>query len=282
MYKAAFTTLVILFLLSGCKKNLKDQEDKIYSRHLQRHVTLRILSTPVPSDKSDFNLLILNDGQDMDQLRIKSIVDSLYDVKKLEPLLIVGIQAGDRMKEFGVSGMPDYEGRGNRADKYAAFIHNELYYFIKKKAGVRKFNSIAIAGNSLGGLSALDIAWDHSDRFDMVGVFSGSFWWRNLDAADSSYSDLNNRIMISKIRSSKKRPHLKYWFYSGNMEETNDRDHDGVIDVTDDTRDLAELIQRKNICPPGDIICKVDQEGKHDYTSWSRQMPAFLLWAFGK
>ena len=51
--------------------------------------------------------------------------------------------------------------------------------------------------------------------------------------------------MHAKIRSSKKKPHLQYWFYAGGKEEEGDRDKDGVIDVIDDTQDLAALIKSK-------------------------------------
>lgn len=62
----------------------------------------------MPDDKSDLNLLLLNDGQDLGKLYVKEIVDSLYRKKLIKPLIIVGIIAGDRNKEYGVSEMPDY------------------------------------------------------------------------------------------------------------------------------------------------------------------------------
>ena len=63
-----FTNLLILllaaaFTLSSCKKKIKQQEDEIYSRHLQEHIKLTIISTPMPDDKGKMNLLLLNDGQ---------------------------------------------------------------------------------------------------------------------------------------------------------------------------------------------------------------------------
>lgn len=269
-------------ILSGCKSTIKLQEDKIYSRHLQRHVSLTIISTPVPTNRSEINLLLLNDGQNLEQLLVKKIVDSLYNIKQLKPLIIVGVHAGDRDKEYGVTGYPDFEGRGDKADKYAAFIINELYPFAKKNAGVRKFSSVVISGCSLGGLSALDIAWDHADKIDKVGIFSGALWWRNKNSNDSAYSDKKNRIIINKIRSSKKKPHLSYWFYTGGREETGDRDKDGIIDVTDDTRDVVELIKSKNVVTREKIINIEDRVGIHDYSSWSQQFPFFIIWAFGK
>ena len=236
----------------------------------------------MPDDKTTLNLLLLNDGQEMGQFNIKKIVDSLYSKNLIKPLLIIGIHAGNRMKEYGVSGYPDFKNRGDKADSYDAFINNELYPFAKKNATVRKFRSVVIAGCSMGGLSAFDIAWSHADKIDKVGVFSGAFWWRDKDDKAVDYADDKNRIMINKIRSSKKKPGLKYWFYTGGKEEDGDRDKDLIIDVTDDTKDLIELIKSKNVCLPDDILYTEDTNGKHDYASWSKQLPAFLIWAFGK
>lgn len=271
-----------IFLTQSCGHKIKENKDSIYSRHLQKHIDLEILSTPVPKDKSTFNLLLLNDGQDIEQLRVKTIIDSLYREKLLQPLVVVAINAPDRMQDYGVAGYADYKKNGTAAEKYAAFVDDELIPFIKKNSGVRKFNSITIAGCSLGGLSAFDIAWDHADKIDKVGVFSGSFWYRDKDQTDSTYSDDKDRLIINKIRSSRKRPHLKYWFYVGDNEEIADRDKDGIIDVVDDTKDLIDLIKKKNVCPPGDIAYTESKDGQHNYDSWSHEFPQFLLWAFGK
>ena len=148
-----------IFLLSACGAKIKETKDSIYSRHLQKHIDLIIISTPVPKEKNSFNLLLLNDGQDIEMLRVKIIIDSLYKKNLLQPLLVVAVNAFDRMQEYGVAGYADYKNNGTSAEKYAAFVDDELYPFIKKRAGVRKFNSITIAGCSLGGLSAFDIAW---------------------------------------------------------------------------------------------------------------------------
>jgi len=87
--------------------------------------------------------------------------------------------------------------------------------------------------------------------------------------------------MMNKLKASRKKPALQYWFYAGGKEEDGDRDKDGIIDVVDDTKDLAELIKNKNISMPGDIVFTEDANGKHDHTAWRKQFPAFLVWAFG-
>ena len=113
-------------------------------------------------------------------------------------------------------------------------------------------------------------------------MLSGSFWFRDKDAADPDYSDDKDRIILNKIRSSRKRPHLKYWFYAGGKEETADRDKDGIIDVIDDTKDLVDLIKKKNVCPPQDVVYTESKDGQHNYDSWSRVFPQFLIWAVGR
>ncbi len=279
-FKLFLFALLAGIFVYGCKSKIKQREDEIYSRHLQEHIKLTIISTPMPDDKGSMNLLLLNDGQDAGQFGVKEIVDSLFGKKLIQPLIIVAIHTGDRMQEYGVSGFPDYQQNGSRADKYASFIDNELYDFVKKKAGVRKFKTVGMAGCSQGGLSAFDIAWDNADKIDKVGVFSGSFWWRDKGASAIDYTDENNRIMLHKIRSSRKRPKLKYWFYAGSAEENGDRDKDGITDVVDDTKDLIEIIKNKNICPPSDIVYIGSADGKHEYASWRKALPGFLIWAF--
>ncbi len=274
--------IICIIMLAACKSKIKENKDSVYSRHLQKHMNLTIINTLVPDNKNDFNLLLINDGQDLEKLRVKEIIDSLYRKKMINPLVVVAINADDRMNEYGVADMPDYQNNGTAAAKYSAFVDDELYPFIKKQTGVRKFNSITITGCSLGGLSAFDIAWDHADRIDKVGVFSGSFWLRDKDAKAADYSDDKDRLIINKIRSSRKKPHLKYWFYVGGNEEKGDRDKDGIIDVIDDTKDLIELIKSKNVCSPDDIVYTEVKEGTHDYSWWSNMFPQFLIWAAGK
>ncbi len=216
----------------------------------------------------------------MEKLHVKETMDSLFKEGKLLPIVIIGVEAGDRMQEYGVADKPDYLGRGSKAGLYDAFINDELYPYTKKESGVRKFRSLVIAGCSLGGLSAFDIAWNHPDKISKVGVFSGSFWWRDKSSDDSTYSDEKNRIMYSKLKASRKKPGLQYWFYAGAAEEKSDRDKDSIIDVIDDTKDIINLLEKKNVVTTDGIVYRELPTGVHDYSSWSIVFPEFLIWAF--
>ncbi len=274
--------LGVLSIGATCHKPVIQTDISMYSYNLEANVELTIISTPMPSNPLSMNLLLLNDGQDLGQWGVFHIVDSLFKKNKIQPLLIVGIHAHDRMQDYGVSGHPDYGGHGAKAATYAKFIDEELMEFIEKRTGIEKFHSIAVAGCSLGGLSAFDYAWDHADKIDKVGVFSGSFWWRDKSATDSTYSQEANRIMINKVRSSTHASKLKYWFYAGTSEENSDRDNDGIIDVIDDTQDLMHTIRMKEDPDPSSMIYVQGEGALHDYPYWKKVLPAFLLWGFGR
>jgi enterochelin esterase-like enzyme len=283
MQKKYFIPLLCFALTAfgmGCKKKIKVQEDEVYSRHLQRQVKLSIISTPIPDDKSTLNVLFLNDGQDLEKLNVKEITDSLYKKGLIQPLIIVGIIAGNRDKEYGVSENPDYKGRGDKADKYAAFIDDELYPFTKKKAGVRKFKTVVLAGWALGGLSAFDISWNNGDKIDKVGVFSGSFLFTDKSLDDSAYSDADNRILLNKIKSSRKKPKLEYWFYGDAAAENGIRYKDSV--AINHTKDLIALLKTKNLPTASEISYSESEGNENNYTGWRHQLPSFLVWAFGK
>jgi enterochelin esterase-like enzyme len=275
-----FAIALTIFLFSNCSTKPAKQEDDIFSRRLQRKVHLTILNTKLPKDPAQWNLLLLNDGNEFEKLDVEKIIDSLYNAKKIGPLVVVAIHAGDRMQEYGISNKPDFMGRGAKADDYSEFVGLELLPFIRKKTGANKFRTVAIAGASLGGLSAFDVAWNNATKIDKAGIFSGSFWWRDKDAADKDYDDEKNRIILSKIRASRKTSDQQYFFYYGLKEETSDRDGDGIIDVADDTKDLIHDLQKFRKIPSSSITVVENKEGRHDWPWWRESFPAFLDWAF--
>ena len=43
-------------IFSACKSRIKQQDDKLYSRHLQKKVSLTIITTPMPDNKEEMKL----------------------------------------------------------------------------------------------------------------------------------------------------------------------------------------------------------------------------------
>ncbi len=259
------------------------ENDIIQSTWLQREVQLDFYLPRSVADPSQMSLLLINDGQNMKELALDAILEQLYDGTLIGPLLCVAIHAGvERKMEYGVAGQTDYLGRGAKAGAYISFILEELIPYIKKTYKIPSFKEKAVAGFSLGGLSALDMVWNHPARFTKAGVFSGSLWWRSIDQTEKEYDDHQHRIMHQEIRKGSYQPGLKFFFQCGNMDETKDRNNNGIIDSIDDTLDMVKELVAKGYDEQRDIHYLEMPEGRHDIATWAKAMPEFLKWGWGK
>ncbi len=253
----------------------------INSTLLEREVTCTVLMSEEDMLAEPINLLLLNDGQELENLAFTQTLEQLYNYNKIKPILVVAIHAGeDRLQEYGIAGKPDFKARGAKANIYTQFITTELLPYIKQETGFTEFATTAYAGFSLGGLSAFDIGWNNADVFNKVGVFSGSFWWRSKDLTQG-YTD-NDRIAHTLVRETKGKPDLKFWLQTGTKDETSDRNKNGIIDAIDDTIDLIKELETKGYTRPADIQYVEVVGGSHNTETWGRVMSKFLCWAFGR
>jgi enterochelin esterase family protein len=250
------------------------------SKLLRRDVRIDIFLPPdnVVSKNEKYRLLLLNDGQDWEQLHLPNTLALLY-ARKMPPTLIAAIHAGKRIQEYGIAAIPDYKKRGSKAGLYSLFVTSELLPHLQEKYPISsKPQHRAIAGCSLGGLSAFDIAWHFPELFGNVGVFSGSFWWRSK-ALDDNYTE-NDRIMHQLLQQSVKREGLKIWLQTGTNDETADRNQNGIIDAIDDTLDIIAILQNKGYKMGTDIRYLQIENGQHNQATWAKALPDFLKWVF--
>jgi len=254
-------------------------KDSIYSENLTRQVSLTILVPASLPPSKEVSVLILFDGQDFPAIRITKALKEFTQKNSSRPLLVVGIHANeDRIFEYGTASQPDYAYRGNKAANTTYFVIDEIIPYLKQKFPVSHDRTCwSIGGFSLGGLMALDIAWHHADVFARVGVFSGSFWWRQR-ALDDNY-DESDRIMHQIIRRTTGRPILQFWFQTGTRDEEDDRDNDGIIDSIDDTLDLIAELERKGYIWGEDVVYQEVVDGEHNPKTWSKIFPVFLEWS---
>lgn len=251
------------------------------SANLERTVEIDFYLPKNVADPAALELLLINDGQNLAEMDFAAQLQQMLNNHEVRPLLAVGIYAGpERKMEYGVIGQADYLGRGAKAGNHADFVMEELVPYIREHYFLPFLNKAAYAGFSLGGLSALDMTWNYPDFFRQAGVFSGSLWWRSVDQNDPAYHDDQHRIMQQVIRKGELRPGLRFFFQSGNMDETADRNHNGIIDSIDDTLDLIKELEAKGYDRQRDIHYLELADGKHDIPTWGRAMPNFLRWGF--
>ncbi|HMO62134.1 MAG TPA: alpha/beta hydrolase-fold protein [Ferruginibacter sp.] len=254
----------------------------ISSTYLNRQVIIDSYLPPVNASFQQASLLLINDGQDLVTMQFNEILEQLYNANTIEPVFCVGIHCSeDRKNEYGTAGIPDYLGRGAKASLYTAFIINELLPFLYKTYSNYFFTQKAFAGFSLGGLSALDIAWRHPGIFSKAGVFSGSFWWRDKAQEDPDFNEDTHRIMHRIIRQGNYNPNLQFFFEVGTLDETADRNNNGIIDAIDDTLALIKALKSKGYPDTGIRYIEL-KDGRHDVATWARAFPDFLIWGWGR
>lgn len=256
----------------------------LQSTRLGRAVTIDFYFPPaVPQPTGELPLLLINDGQDLVRMDFPSIINRLYTDDLLQPILCVGIHcSANRREEYGVASTLDYKGRGTLAAAYQAFVMEELIPFVREETGISSFSHKSIAGFSMGGLSALDTVWNHPTEFLAAGVFSGSLWWRSRAQEDPLFDEEKHRIMHNLIREGGYYPWLKFFFSTGTLDETADRNQNGIIDSIDDTLALIRELEAKGYSPGTDINYLLMEDGRHDVPTWARALPVFLLWLWRK
>ncbi|MEQ9299864.1 MAG: alpha/beta hydrolase-fold protein [Cyclobacteriaceae bacterium] len=254
---------------------------RVRSKYLARKVVVDIFLPPSYQQFRPYfyPALIMNDGQDMEQLRLVDTLGESYRDGRIAEIVVIAVHAGDRLHEYGTAGKPDYMNRGSKAADYAQFIIKELVpYIYKHFRCLKNPEDSVIAGFSLGGLSAMDIAWNYSRWFSKVGVFSGSFWWRDKGMDDTDLDAY--RIMHDIIKSSERREELSFYLQTGTADEQCDRNNNGIIDSIDDTLDIIKELKGVGY-EDTSIAYREIEGGEHNFRTWSEVFPDFLVWAFG-
>ena len=277
--------MVSLFLVFMVTKNINAIITRKYiidSVFLKREVIIDCYYSEDYFSHSLISLLLINDGQDLRTMQFENILQALYVNGNIEPIFCVGIHcSSDRKNEYGTAKILDYKGRGAKAELYTQFVIDELIPFVRKTYNIISFKEKSFAGFSLGGLSALDIVWNHPNEFFKVGVFSGSLWWRDKDQLDVDFNEDTHRIMQRQVREGSYYPWLKFFFEVGTQDETADRNNNGVIDSIDDALGLIDELKSKGYSNSSIEYVEM-KDGKHDVPTWAKAFPDFLQWGWGK
>jgi len=268
-------------LLAGKAPHLR-QMRHWHSRVLGRDVDVDIYLPPeyYSARSRSYPLLLLNDGQDLPAMRFFDTLEQLYRQEAVPHTVVVGVYAGrERHREYGTARQADYKGRGDKAALYRDFVLTELMPLLHRRFRLSGLPEESVFGGfSLGGLSAFDIAWAHPEIFGTAGVFSGALWWR-WSHVDTHNPDAD-RIIHDIVHKTPNRPNTqRFWLQCGTLDETDDRNNNGIIDSIDDTLDLIKALKKQGYAEEQAIRYVEIVGGEHNPHTWGRAMPDFLEWA---
>ncbi|MEM9857468.1 MAG: alpha/beta hydrolase-fold protein [Bacteroidota bacterium] len=133
--------------------------------------------------KSYPTVYLLDGSKDEDFIHISGIVQfcSFSWIKIIEESIVVGIGNVDRKRDFTYPSSIEIDQKefpsSGKSAQFIRFIDNELQPLIREK--YRTTNSKTLIGQSLGGLLATEILFNHPQLFDHYIIVSPSLWWDN-------------------------------------------------------------------------------------------------------
>lgn len=258
-----------------------------------------------------YPVLYANDGQDMDAVGLQDTLATLYAQHAIRPVIVVAVDMlKDRVSGYGlfdrarrrnVVGGSRIGPIGTRAYDHSAWVVNELVPYVDAHYRTQaSAQGRTMLGWSLGALHAFCLGWQYPEVFGQVGAFSPSFWLA-ADRSDARAVQSTRLAQAMVSRSGVRKP-VRFWFAVGGREETNDRNHNGVIDAVEDLqdlitgfnapdgthqgglRDLGYTIDMDYAAHPerkDDVAYDLFPDGEHNQATWKRMLPVFLGWAYG-
>lgn len=247
-----------------------------------RGLALRALKFYLPPDydaKREHALLLALDGQTMSRWRLRETLHDLVARRLMEPAVVVAVSASPRrLDEYGTAGALDFKQRGAQAEAFQLFLRETVLPLVRQRVTVTVDPArTGIFGASMGGLGAFDAAWGRPDVFGFAGVFSGALWWRSDNSGPAAQQA--SRIVHRCVRDTVGKPPLRLWFQAGTLDETADRDDNGVIDSIQDTTELMDELARKGFQRGRDMDYFESAGGRHHEPTWAEALPNFLRWA---
>lgn len=255
------------------------QEKSLFSQLLQREIRFWMYFPPgfVAGDSWRYPVLYLHDGQNVFDAKssafgvewgVDEAAEELILKREIEPVILVAVaNTPERIAHY--TPFPDHQHGGGGGDLYRLFLVRELKGWIDANFPTRKgAESTAIAGSSLGGLSALYLGWTRPDVYGLVAALSPSLWW-------------GERKMITRIGGDRpQRKPERIWLDMGDEESLADDNGNGVPDVIDDLRTLKAVLLYHGYRLQEDLFYHEIEGGSHDEAAWGARIADVLKCLF--
>lgn len=258
--------LIALVLTIGCSNTVPtDDPIPAHQTFTIQSIALdetRIMNVWIPpeyqSGKDSLPVLYMPDGGLKEDFpHIANTLAELVKLKKIKPLILVGIENTQRRRDLtGPTEVKDDKEIApivGESAKFRAFIKDELFKEVNKR--YRTTDEKGIIGESLAGLFVTETFLLSPEMFDYYIAFDPSLWWNNQFLVKTAKDNL------SKFPSTVKR----LWFAGSGTE--------GISDVVAHLAKIIEEEKRSN------ITWKYSDEPKEDHgTIFRATKEKALIW----
>jgi predicted alpha/beta superfamily hydrolase len=267
----------VLFWTNGPRKRVRGQITGVVRYHRgMKGAGLRdrdiIVWLPPDYDKNKnkrYPVVYMHDGQNIFDpatsafgvdWAIDETVDSLIKIKKIQPVIVVGIyNTADRMKEY----IP-----GEKGTAYMNFLVDVVKPFIDSTYRTKqdRANTI-VGGSSAGGVISLMLVWEHPDVFSKAICMSPAFKRIGNLPPDWNY--------ITTVRESKqKRKNVFFYLDNGGI---------GIDTALQEGVDeMLIALNAKGYKRGRDFVFIHDTGATHFEADWAKRFPKALMIVLGK
>ena len=238
----------------------------IDSKHLGKARTIRVWMPANLDPDQKHPVIYMHDGQNLfdDTIatqggwKMDDTVARLVGLKEMRPAVIVGIDNGgsDRIAELSYTPAPQLG--GGDAEKYAAFVLEEVMPLVEAEYPVStKPADRVLGGSSLGALVSLEMAYRHPDTFAGVLAMSPSIWWPTDPIAQRLARDPGGLAGT------------KVYLDMGTAEVGK---ADQAAALVQATRQFAALLEQRGAT----VNLFIATRGQHNEVNWARRLPSAL------
>lgn len=264
-----FSLLFILASLTRCSNTPQPNdpipEHETFTIQSKKVDELRVINVWTPPEYKtsldSLSVLYMPDGGLKEDFpHIANTLADLIKTKKIEPIILVGIENIQRRKDL--SG-PTTMGKDKEiapvvggSEQFRAFISDELFAEINKR--YRTTPRKGIIGESLAGLFVTETFLLKPNLFDFYIAFDPSLWWNDQYLIKTANEHLNTFPTTQKT----------FWFTSS-----------GTKEILEAVEKLPTILKAKNI---KNLNWKYSPEPKEEHnTIFRAAKEKALLWTLG-
>lgn len=266
MKKVIFSLLITSLLVSCDTKSVYNDPIPIHQSYTIRSEHLnedRVINVWIPPgyevSSNSYPVLYMPDGGIREDFpHIANTLGFLIEQKKIEPIILVGIENTERGRDLTGASTSEYDEQfcpvTDGAKNFRAFISEELIPEIENK--YRTTDNRGIIGESLAGLFVIESFFKDPSLFDFYIAMDPSLWW------DNHYLVANANSLLSDFPSDS----VTLWFAGSQAE-----------DISIHTNELASILE--NYSPPLVRWKYVDYPEEKHSSIFRASKESALVWA---